>query len=276
MDKIKLQVVVPEQPWSDVGQELTDAYRESLPEDQRARAPRSCNGLIPLAMLTLLETLKPGLVTQERLDEARAIAHRRPGPKPKGERENLELFEDKPGAWVSCVDLKSGTSSAQVGDQRLSLFGCRCEATASVKAVEEGWGVVPEARDGLPGLRFIPPGSGYTVAAPEPMAPADVGVWVSEATIAKTHLLITTDGRVVKQRSDEEREAMFRCGTQPDRSVAIRRSSYLGEVAHDAFEAGWTARSEHRGGHPGILLIPPHVSLTYEVAPGRRVAVSQG
>lgn len=276
MNKIKLQVVVPEQPWSDVGQELTDAYRESLPEAERARAPRSCNGLIPLAMLTLLETLKPGLVTQERLDEARAIAHRRPGPKPKGERENLELFDDRPGAWITCTTLRSGTSSAQVGDQRLSLFGCRCEATASAKAVAGGWGVVPEVHEGVPGLRFIPPGSGYTVAAPEPMAPADVGVWVSEATIAKTHLLITTDGRVVKQRSDEEREAMFRCGTRPEHAVSIEKSTRLADIAAYAFDEGWTARAEHRGGHPGILLIPPHVSLTYEVAPGRRVAVSQG
>lgn len=276
MNKVKLQVVVPEQPWSDVGQELADAYRESLPEDQRARAPRSCNGLIPLAMLTLLETLKPGFATEERFIEARAVAHRRPGPKPKAERENLELFDDKPGAWVSCVDLKSGTSSAQVGDQRLSLFGCRCEATASARAVEEKWGVVPEVHDGLPGLRFIPPDSGYTVAAPEPMADAEVGVWISESMVSKTHLLVTVDGRVVKQRSGEEREAMFRCGTRPEHAVSIEKGTRLGDVAAYAFDEGWTARSEHRGGHPGILLIPPHVALTYEVAPGRRVAVSRG
>ena len=270
----KLQIIVDDS-WLNFDRQLTEAYRESLPEDQRAKAPRSTNPLIPLGLLLVAEKIgRTDLVTPERLSDAKAISQRRPGPR-KIARETLPLFDDGPGKWLSVVDLDSGTARVQVGEHRLSLFGCHVMSSASAKATSEGWGVFPETCGGVAGLRFVPPGTDiHTVAAPEPMAPAEVGVWISESMVAKTHMLVTTDGRVVKQRSDEEREAMFRCGTRPEHAISVQKGTRLGDIAAYAFDEGWTARSEHRGGHPGILLIPPHVSLTYEVAPGRRVAVS--
>lgn len=123
------------------------------------------------------------------------------------------------------------------------------------------------------------------VPQPEPMAPADVGAWLSEVQLRRYNHVCMPDGRLVKQ-SDAERETMLRDATQPSGALLIDRVNTDGanaieavarirkafaDIAADAVESGWTVRREGRGGYTGLHLVPPGIELRYQVAPGRTV-----
>jgi len=124
-----------------------------------------------------------------------------------------------------------------------------------------------------------------TTPAPAPIATTDVGVWVSEVQVRKHNVLITAEGRMIKQ-TDDERKAMFDSANQPTGSIAVKRAtvpagherdlpqvveaSFAG-MAGEACKLGWTVRREGRGGFTGMHLIPPGVDLLYQLAPGRTV-----
>lgn len=124
-----------------------------------------------------------------------------------------------------------------------------------------------------------------TIPQPEPMAPADVGAWISEVQLRRHNHVVTPDGRLLKQ-SDAERATMFREATQPSGALFIERANTDGmtaidavacvrrafaEIAAGAVELGWTVRRESRGGFAGLHLVPPGIELRYQIAPGRTV-----
>jgi len=124
-----------------------------------------------------------------------------------------------------------------------------------------------------------------TTPAPAPIATTDVGVWVSEVQVRRHNVLITAEGRMIKQ-TDDERKSMFDSANQPTGSIAVKRAtvpagherdlpqvveaSFAG-MAGEACKLGWTVRREGRGGFTGMHLIPPGVDLLYQLAPGRTV-----
>jgi hypothetical protein len=66
-------------------------------------------------------------------------------------------------AFLSLVNLRTGTQVVQVVDRRLDLHGCRVPASAAARAASEGWGCVPTMRGKLPGLLFSPPPNGWSM-----------------------------------------------------------------------------------------------------------------
>lgn len=301
---IKLQKAVPDH-WQNLDRDLARAWLDHLPKEQQHNAPRSANTLIPLGLLLVAKSIgRDDLVTTELLAEAQEMTSDKPGRKRRTPAETLPLFDSALGQWLSVVALSTGTARVECGSHTLSLFGCRCLATASSKAVEEGWGAVPESRGELQGIRFLPPGASLQaqVPAPPPMAKAEIGAWISETAIKDACWTVLADGRKVKQTRAEQ-DTTIRTDALPTGALAVRQASYaprdhakdvppedqrkidaeelaqaireaFADCAAQAFENGWTARREIRGGHAGILLIPPSVGLSYEIAPGRKVPVS--
>lgn len=249
-------------------------------------APRNVNSFIPLA-ITCAAKLGGYEVPPEIIEEAKAVLTRKPGPQKKKTVEPHDLFDERPGTWLSNVAIATGCALVMSSDKSLSLAGCHVPSTAVVAALEAGWGAIPEAKDTsgglLPGIRFIPPGvdlAPKAVPAPLPMALADVGAWVSEGSILRRDQLVLADGRVIEYGDKSLPDGSVRVpmatptGDKPEqRHHAILKS--IASAQSMAYQLGWTMRKETKNGSPGILFIPPRVKLTYEIAPGRMVPVTQ-
>lgn len=284
---------------------LDPALQKAALEKDPGKKPPKLSNLIPTALLDYAET-QLGLTVDPALrEEATEILIRKPGPQKKKPLESHDLFDERPGTWLSNVAIATGCAMVTCGDKSLSLAGCHVPTTAAERAVEQGWGAIPEVKETsngpLPGIRFIPPGvdlAPKATPAPLPMALADVGAWVSEASIFSQSTLVLADGRTVQfsgsgvpedailiqqamepkvdpipDDSPEPLKIAHKNAAIEARRRAIMRSIATAQVS--AYEIGWTARRETRKGIPGILLIPPRVRLTYEIAPGRTIPVMQ-
>jgi hypothetical protein len=173
------------------------------------------------------------------------------------------------------------------GEKSFSLSGCYVPSTAVVAALEAGWGAIPETKETsngqLPGIRFIPPGTDLApkaTPAPAPMALADVGAWVSEASILQRDQLVLADGRVIEygDKSLPDGSVRVPIAIPTGDKLEQRHHAILKSIASAqsmAYQLGWTMRKETKNGSPGILLIPPRIKLTYEIAPGRTIPVMQ-
>lgn len=292
---------------------LDPALQKAALEKHPEKKPPKLGNLIPTALLDYAEA-QFGLIVDPALrTEANEILTRKPGPRAKKPIESHDLFDERPGTWISNIAIATGCAMITVGEQSLHLSGCHVPSTAAQRAIEQGWGAIPEAKKtsndpdhpGLPGMRFVPPGADIVpkdTPAPAPVALADVGAWVSEDSILKRSTLILPDARAVLladgMRTQPIPSNAFILAqahpldlgpidpdwTEPQKIArqgaidAARRQAILSSVATaqiEAYELGWTMRREIRNGKPGILLIPPRVKLTYEIAPGRTVPVTQ-
>jgi hypothetical protein len=174
------------------------------------------------------------------------------------------------------------------GENSLSLAGCWVFAAAAELAFRQGWGAIPETKQTsngpMLGIRFIPPGTDFApkaTPAPAPMALADVGAWVSEASILQRDQVVLNDCRVVEYDAKAAipgdmirvHKAVTLSDKPDQKTFAILKS--ITSAQSMAYQLGWTMRKETKSGAPGILLIPPRVKLTYEIAPGRTVPVTQ-
>jgi hypothetical protein len=289
---------------------LDPAMQKAALEKHPEQKPPKLNNLIPTALLDYAET-KLGITVDPKLrEEAIEILTRKPGPRTKKPLDSHDLFDEKPGMWLSNVAIATGCALVACGEKTLHLSSCHIPSTAAEAAIKAGWGAIPEAKKtsndpehpGIPGMRFIPPGSDIApknVPAPAPMALADVGTWISEESIAKrSGLLVLSDGRVVDrgQAAAPSGSISVPCAVIPEMAPVgpdwteaqklahknayeeTHKRAILVSIAHvqvEAYELGWTMKREVRNGKPGILLIPPRVKLTYEIAPGRTVPVTQ-
>ena len=249
-------------------------------------APRNVNSFIPLA-ITCAAKLGGYEVPPEIIEEAKAVLTRKPGPQKKKTVESHNLFDERPGTWLSNIAIGTGCSVVTCGDKSLSLDCCYAPVTAAERAIEQGWGAIPETKETsngpLPGIRFIPPGADLapkTTPAPAPMALADVGAWVSEGSILQRDQLVLVDGRVIEYGNKPLPDGSVRVpmATPTEDKPEQRHRAILKSIASAqsmAYQLGWTMRKETKNGSPGILLIPPRVKLTYEITPGRTVPVTQ-
>lgn len=289
---------------------LDPAFQKAALEKHPEQKPPKLGNLIPTALLDYAET-RLGLTVDPALrTEANEVLTRKPGPRAKKPIESHDLFDERPGTWISNVAIATGCAMVTVGEQSLHLSGCHVPVTAVQRAIEQGWGAIPESKKmsndpdhpGLPGIRFIPPGVDLVPkasAAPASVALADVGVWVSEESIWRRTTLVLSDARAVPPIDGQavpenaftvpQAHALDIGPADPDWPEAqklahqnaidaARRQAILSSVASaqiEAYELGWTMRRETRRGSPGILFIPPRVKLTYEIAPGRTVPVTQ-
>jgi hypothetical protein len=286
---------------------LDPALQKAALDKRPEQKPPKLGNLIPTALLNYWEAIG-GTVDPKLRTEATEILTRKPGPRTKKPLESHDLFDERPGTWLSNVAIATGCALVTCGDKQLSLAGCHVPKTAAAKAIDDGWGVIVEAKkmsndpavQGVPGLRFIPPGSDLAqkaTAAPAPMTLSDVGTWVSEESIFTRATIVLPDGRAVPFAAPMSAQSFLipqatePAADSPDptwpeavlveyqknlkeaRRQAVMQSIALAQV--EAYELGWTMRREIRSGKPGILLIPPRVKLTYEIAPGRTVPVTQ-
>ena len=287
------------------------AFAESLVEErnkQTGQRVKSANQLIPLAIIALAALFVrdiPGSITSE----ADEVLTRKPGPQKKKPIASHDLFDSLPGTWLSSVAIATGCAVVFCGEQSLSLSECTYMEVAALKAVNMGWGAIPETKKissdpdhpGLPGLRFIPPGASLTPkespATPAPMTLSDVGTWISEDSIFTRATIVLPDGRAVPFATPMSEQSFLipqavEFGPDPipdDASEAFkiahassvkeaRRQAVMQSIASaqiEAYELGWTMRREVRKGKAGILFVPPKVKLTYEIAHGQTVPVSQ-
>jgi hypothetical protein len=288
------------------------AFAESLVEErnkiQNEPRVKGANQLIPMALIAYANTLFVRDIPESITAEASEVLSRKPGPQKKKPLESHDLFDGRPGVWLSNVALATGCAMAICGEHSLPFPGYNKEESAG-HAMRMGWGVIPETRPtsndpndpGLPGLRFIPPGVDFapTTKAPAPMALADVGVWVSEESISARSTLVLSDARIVNHNpavTVPENAFVIPCATLPSKAQYLPDWTEAQKMAHDtayeeakksavfdsimfaqieAYELGWTMRREVRKGKAGILFVPPKVKLTYEIAHGQTVPVSQ-
>lgn len=288
---------------------LDPALQKAALEKHPEKKPPKLGNLIPTALLDYAEA-QFGLIVDPALRaEAAEILVRKPGPRTKKPIESHELFDERPGAWLSNVAIATGCALVTVGEDSLSLTGCHVPGSAAQTAFAANWGVIVEAKKtstdpdhpGLPGLRFIPPGASLapkeSPAPPAPMTLSDVGTWISEDSIFTRATIVLPDGRAVPFAAPmSEQSFLIPQANEPrvdaipdDASEAFktahantvkeaRRQAVMQSIATaqiEAHELGWTMRREIRKGKPGILFVPPKVKLTYEIAPGRTVPVTQ-
>jgi hypothetical protein len=260
--------------------------KEALEKDPTQKPPK-INNLIPTAILNYAESIGVEVDLKWR-EEANEALVRKPGPQKKKAVESHDLFDERPGVWLSNVAIATGCAMATCGKKTLSLAGCYVPTTAAERAIEQGWGAIPEAKETsggqLPGIRFIPPGIDLipkTTPAPLPMVLANVGAWISEASILQCDQVVLSDCRVIEQ---DTKAAI------PSDAIRIHKATPSGDKLEQktltvlasiasaqamAYQLNWTMRREIRNGKTGILLIPPRIKLTYEIAPGRTVPVTQ-
>lgn len=284
----KLQINVSDE-FAKFTEELVETCKKKQTEEASGLelvAPRSANQLIPLALVRVAKEIGH-VVPQSAIDEAALILVRKPGPQKKKPVESHDLFDERPGTWLSNVAIATGCAMATCGEKSFSLSGCYVPSTAVVAALEAGWSAIPEVKETgngpLPGIRFIPPGTDLApkaTPAPAPMALADVGAWVSEGSTLQRDQLVLADGRVIEYGDKSLPDGSVRVpmaiptGDKPEqRHHAILKS--IASAQSMAYQLGWTMRKETKNGSPGILLIPPRVKLTYEIAPGRTIPVTQ-
>jgi hypothetical protein len=270
---------------------LEPALQKAALEKDPTKKPPKLNSLIPTAILNYVESIGVEVDPKWR-EEANEALTRKPGPQKKKIVESHNLFDERPGTWLSNVAIATGCALVTCGDKSLSLAGCCVSTTAAGRAIEQGWGAIPEAKQtqndpehpGLPGIRFIPPGvdlTPKTSPAPPPIALADVGAWISEASILQRDQVVLSDCRVIEQDakaaipSDAIRihKAIASSDKPEQKTLAVLTS--IASAQAMAYQLGWTMRKETRSGRAGILLISPRIKLTYEIVPGRTVPVSQ-
>jgi len=300
----KLQVNVSTE-FATFAESLVDARKKALATNPDAAHPRSANQLIPIGLIEYANFL--GVDVPESIrTEAREIVTRKPGPQKKKPLESHDLFDGRPGVWLSDVALATGCAMAICGEHSLPFSGYNKEESAA-HAMRMGWGVIPESRPtsndpndpGLPGLRFIPPGVDFvpTPKAPAPMTLSDVGTWISEDSIFTRATIVLPDGRAVPFATPMSEQSFLipqavepRVDAIPDDASEAFRTAHANAVKEarrqavvqsiasaqiEAYELGWTMRREVRKGKTGILFVPPKVKLMYEIAPGQVVPVSQ-
>lgn len=289
---MKLQINVSDE-FAKFTEELVETCKKKQNEETpglELLTPRSTNQLIPLALVRVAKEIGHD-VPQSAIDEAKLILTRKPGPQKKKPVESHALFDERPGTWLSNVAIGTGCALVTCGDKSLSLAGCYVPSTAVVAALEAGWGAIPEAKKtqndpdhpGLPGIRFIPPGvdlAPKVTPAPPPMALADVGAWIAESSVMQRDQLVLPDCRIIEHTNQDLPNGSIRIpkatttGDKPEQKQhAILKA--IATAQANAYQLGWTMRKEQKNGSPGILLIPPRVKLTYEIAPGRTVPVTQ-
>jgi hypothetical protein len=287
------------------------AFAESLVEErnkQTEQRVKSANQLIPLAIVALAALFVRD-IPESIASEADEVLTRKPGPQKKKPIVSHDLFDSLPGTWISSVAIATGCAVVFCGEQSLSLTECTHMEVAALKAVNVGWGAIPESKKtssdpdhpGLPGLRFIPPGASLAPKeAPATLAPmtlSNVGTWISEDSIFTRATIVLPDGRAVPFATPmSEQSFLIPQAVEPrvdaipdDASEAFkiahanaakeaRRQAVMQSIASaqiEAYELGWTMRREVRKGKPGILFVPPKVKLTYEIAHGKTVPMSQ-
>lgn len=270
---------------------LEPAIQKAALEKDPTQKPPKLNNLIPTALLYYAGGVFGMTIDQDLRDEAAEILTRKPGPQKKKTVESHDLFDERPGTWLSNVAIATGCAMVTCKNKSLSLAGYHLPSTAVVAALDAGWGAIPEAKKtqnnpdhpGLPGIRFIPPGTDLApkaTPAPAPMTLADVGVWIAESSVLQCDRLVLPDCRIIEHTSQELPNGSIRIpkaipsGDKPEQKQhAILKA--IAMVQSAAYQLGWTMRKEQKNGAPGILLIPPRVKLTYEIAPGRTVPVTQ-
>jgi len=250
------------------------------------KKPPKTNNLIPLALVLYAKSIGAS-IDPSLQEEAEQYLIRKPGPQKKKPVESHDLFDERPGTWLSSVAIATGCAIVACGEKALSLAGCHIPTTAAERAIEQSWGAIPETKETsngqLPGIRFIPPGTDLApkaTPAPAPMALADVGAWVSEASILQRDQLVLADGRVIEygDKSLPDGSVRVPIAIPTGDKLEQRHHAILKSIASAqsmAYQLGWTMRKETKNGAPGILLIPPRVKLTYEIAPGRTIPVTQ-
>jgi hypothetical protein len=275
----KLQTNVSEE-FSKFAESLVDVYKKQHPEDLASHAPRSANQIIPSAMCVFAKSIGVD-VPAEIAAEAILITSRKPGPKKKDDRQTT-FVDGLPGVWISSVRISTGTVMVEVGDKCLSLQGCHVLRSAVEAAYLANWGAIPEERDGVPGLRFIPPG---TSLASEPVKPpkpntTEVGVFISDEKIRSGAFMILQDCRVVpndEKAGDVIRfvQAKLKESEETIQLEATKESLLQKRVANsfrianaDAAEMGWTVRRETRRRKKGFRYIPPGAKLRYVLPEG--------
>jgi len=289
------------------------AFAESLVEErnkiQTEQRVKSANQLIPLAIIAYANTLSVRDIPESITTEAAEVLTRKPGPQKKKPLASHDLFDSLPGTWLSNVAIATGCALVTVGDESLSLAGCYGPDSAARTAFAADWGVIVEAKKtstdpdhpGLPGLRFIPPGASLAPkeaqAVHAPMTLSDVGTWISEDSIFTRATIVLPDGRAVPFATPMSEQSFLipqavepRVNAVPDDASEAfkiahtnavkeaRRQAVMQSIASaqiEAYELGWTMRREVRKGKAGILFVPPKVKLTYEIAHGQTVPVSQ-
>ncbi len=293
---MKLQINVSD-AFGTFADKLPEAYKKTLPEDQKRFAPRSANQLIPLAMCKLAEQL--GCLDEQAIAEAQEVVSRKPGPKKKDDRQ-LALVDDKPGVWVSLTKIATGTVIVEYTGHELAtrsvldLRGCHVTVTAVQTAAIANWGVIPETNNGVPGLRFIPPGTPLHVEPPKPPRPSttEVGTFVSEEQVQAGPIAILADGRTVPRNigvdgSDKLGSDVIRfrhaelfgieseCPEDTKIQLIVNRTGESFRIANaDAAELGWTVRLETRRGKKGFRYIPPGTKLRF-VLPEQEIEVGE-
>ena len=279
----KLQINVSDEFAKQLDIELVKTHLSVAPNE---KPPKLAN-LIPTALVWYADKIGAEVSPEARAEATEALT-RKPGPQKKKPIESHDLFDERPGTWLSNVAIATGCAMANCGEKTLSLAGCHVPTTAAERAVEQGWGAIPEVKQTsngpLPGIRFIPPGvdlAPKATPAPAPMALADVGAWVSEASILQRDQVVLGDCRVIEHDAKATipgdmiriHKAVTSSDKPDQKTFAILKS--IASAQSMAYQLGWTMRKETKNGAPGILLIPPRVKLTYEIAPGRTIPVTQ-
>jgi hypothetical protein len=129
--------------------------RAALEKTPDGKPPRLSN-LIPTALIHYGRTALGLEIDPALRVEAEEVLARKPGPRTK-KRVEAEPADEEAFLWVSNVALSTGCATVTGDGMSLSLCGCHVPKTAAAKAIEEGWGVILESRQGVPGLRFVPP-----------------------------------------------------------------------------------------------------------------------
>jgi hypothetical protein len=286
----------------DFAKTIDTGFQKAALDQCPDKRPPKLSNLIPHALLHYGRTVLGIEIDPALQSEADEVLVRKPGPRTKKPIESLEIFDERPGMWLSNVAIATGCALVKVDEWNLSLQGCHVPTSAAQRAIEEGWGAIPEEQRKLPGMRFLPPGTEFALKnapAPAPMALADVGTWIAEDLILKQATLVLADARCVVitdgQRVPEDAFVIPQATPPEPQPIdpswdevflaahksavdAARKQAVLMSIATaeaEIYSLGWTSKREVRNGKPGILLVPPRVKLTYEIAPGQMVPVSK-
>lgn len=146
------------------------AYAATLKTGKPPRTPRA---LVYFAWLAFLEALGLAHMITPEARKLAAEAASPPGRKPLGQQTEVwdvmtHFVDHRPGFYLSEARLRVGAGVNRCGTASLDLSGCYALSTATARAVEAGWGVLPETRGAAQGLRFLPPSVVALYLAGEP------------------------------------------------------------------------------------------------------------
>lgn len=260
-------------------EQLCAAVQEKL---GLAEPPSGMAKVVPLAILALAQSLGLPIAASAHAVAKELLADRPKQKKPADRQLSIDSVaphdDGRGGLWMPETRIRAGVAVVEVGRgehvQRLDLRECHCPKTAAARAVDSGWGAIPEPHGPASGIRFVPPTPEAREKALTPFDDATVGAWVSDAMLYRSHVLVLESGRVLEYTDDERPQF------PPEGSILFARYGFgerhvIEAAAYAVAHVGWVVRIQQRGDSLGLRLFPPGTKLEYRISGGRVVGVER-